>query len=214
MNFSNEQIISKWGAMIKHITGLKTDDDIEKVSVFAHNFAMEESIRPIHSDNTMIGVQPIRVQLNRVDEYTPSLLPINLNVIAKIKDLSKVEFMNGPIIMVSSPSVETNEHGDKVLKLNQRQIKADDYSYQLIIDHKISGEHGFYWLNEIEKYIVEEVANKINQSIEAGNTLYIYQPVSTIQIVNRFATPTDDQEIRFQSRMKEVCKTSVSLADI
>jgi hypothetical protein len=220
-NLSNEQIYNKWTPLIEQVTKIKDKEHLKKVSAFAHNFAMEEAARPI-CDGPSSGMgmaQPItaqrmRIEINKRDEYTPSLLPINLQVIAKIKDLSKVVFMNAPRIEESNPKVEENELGEKVLRLNSKTITADNHSYKLIIDHSISEGHGFHWLNEVENHIIEEVANKINQSIENGNTLYIYQPVSVIQTV-RSAIPYDNnQEIRFQSRMKEMNKNGVSMDDI
>jgi len=224
--FSKEQMLTKWGALIEKVTELKKPEDIQKVCEFSHFYALDEYMcAPGHSTATCIGpyagvgmfkAPQALAAIAAMENSGPprSMLPLNLNIIKQIIDLSNVVFIHAPTHEEVRMVTEIDSDGTTCLRRATKFIRVDD------IKNKIKAEkdliHDVFppsmMVEEIEKIAAETVANQINTILSKGHKLYIYKPVEYIKSKNT----VDDDYIEYVicSRWFEDVEKTVSLGDL
>jgi len=173
--FSKEQILTKWGDLVQKVSNLKTPEDIQKVSEFAHFLAIDETIQ---SEITM----PAQISKIVNVQATPNLLSMNLKLIGKINDLSNVKFTLMPISEDVQYVKELDAEGALCLKKRSKLIKVDTLLFKLKIDKDLvySIQYTQNLIEEIENMAVDFVAEKINEILSKNHKLYIYKPISKL----------------------------------
>ena len=178
---TKEQIRQKWGALVTSVCKLTTDEDIQKVSKFAHYYALNELIishpSNMNSQLSALGIDSM--------EYLPthkkSLLEMNLRVITNIFDLSNIKFVMAP----NSEEVETiktEEDGVIVLKRKTKFISVGTTKTKIKVEKDLlhSLQMHATILNDIEDAIVEAVSKQFNTVLSLNKKLYIYKPIERI----------------------------------
>jgi len=137
--------VAVWRDFIKETTQL-SEEHVE----YAANFLTELANRELPFNN---------------QEGFVSFVPLNLQIISKIKDFSKIIFVNDPITTLKTITVNVGQ--DEVQNL------------------------GFLGLNLItlfESVLVNEIANQVNENINNGKTVRVYSFVESIRIMAEGAT--------------------------
>lgn len=145
---------------------------IEKVGEFANSLALNEDVQ--YATLSGVGMGSVLPPSQLSNETKPekefqSLVPINLMVISKIKDLSKVEFMDAPV------TSKMYRGESKTIQVGTLESKAKLVREDIFDVNNI--------LSQYESLIVEEVALKINNFIDEGNIVYIYFPIQSIKLI-------------------------------
>lgn len=192
-NFSKEQIHKKWGALIESVCKLTTEEDIKKVSEFAHYYSLNELI--VNEPTTMRIPYPpyISDSIQFMPTLDKSLLQLNLKVISNLVDLSNVKFVISP----NSEEVETlktEEDGIIVLKRKTKYISVGSWKSKIKVEKDLlhSPQMQGTIMNDIENSIVESVSNTLNTIISKNQKLYIYKPIE--RIIKRENTVTVDSK--------------------
>lgn len=159
----NTNILKKWGPILEDC-GISTDY-IENVSEYVEEFARAES-EGMYS--TLGGCGMGSVGIGNVSiPSTPyeSVLPLNVNIISEIKDLSKVTFMKAPIQEIDGNVIHV---GDMTFNVD---LDSDEYEL-----------HKFY--EKYEPQIIEKISTVINDLIDKGNHIYMYKACQSIKVIS------------------------------
>jgi len=159
-----KQNYSKWHKIVK--TAGFTGDNINKVSEFCQFYNLNIECLKFYSS---IGESLTNIK-NEIGEIDPNMLIYNLQIISKINDLNKVKF-------VSTPAFSENSI---VMTIQSYQTKCTvPISDMLEITSQIGTKQTkmkYYYI------LFNEIADLINDKINEGNFIYMYQPITFISI--------------------------------
>jgi hypothetical protein len=205
---SNTAVVKKWGPVLEDALKIPKEH-LEKVSkwVDAYVINVEFEMRNNRDKHHEMFI-PRNIDRPQVFE---NLLPLNLQVIGRIKDLNKVGLVVDPIfpklVMKNGEAVISKESID-TLKY-QIKIKNEDFG-------DICSGYGMDVVKLTEDLLIETIVNDINRKIDEGSEVFIYVPISRIFVQKEFAPEKFDKHtiITFESRMKVFNKkTTISLED-
>jgi hypothetical protein len=224
-NLTRDQIINKWGDLVKSICKFEKPEDIAKISEYAHHVASVEQAM-INSSGCLIpGVgTDFHRKARQESGDCRSMLPLQLNVVSQIKDLSNVHFTKAPVYEHMNFVKEVDSTGALCLKKQSTCVSVDTIKHVLKIDKDLVQQlAGSSRLTEIiEQYAVEMVCKTINEIItKPKTTLYIYIPIERIKrcadVVEIITEDQiDDNYVVYwiYSRWKEKFDESITLNDI
>ena len=194
-NVKKEYYVAKWGELIKDLK-LFPDEYIEKVSEFAERFSREQA----NLKETLSTGSYWDKTSAPIFNDNDNLLPLNLRLISKLKDLSKVVFLNSPEEIVKVGDEEV------YIKVGTFQC-THDISQQKLAD--IREQIGIDVIAEVEDSILSLIADKINAQIDMGETIYMWMPISSIAIIVEGTTPP-----RLLARTRYATSKNLTLNDI
>ena len=186
--FDQYKANQKWMHIIKGLS--LNDDHNNKMCKFAELFSLNEDTP--YSTLSGVGMgnaKPPSLMSEVIKEEWKSLLPINLKVLCKIKNLDKIEIM-------WAPRETFNINGkDRTLIVGTTEFKVsiqrDALNSNLTMEELM------------ENSIVNEVSHQINELIDTYGVVYLYQPISRIQII---AEKTIAPVINITSRLTYISK--------
>jgi len=188
-NLSHEQILQKWGELVKIQCKLTNNEDVKKVSEFAHDFALSESIKN-HKNQDIETAEDIFKISNEdrssshfiYNDFLKSLLPLNLKVISKISDLSNVTFMNAPICVDVQVIRDVDADGVVILRKKENVIQVGTSQHKIKVEKDLLANHIFKnsVIDKIEEIIAEMISKTINDKISRNYKVYLYRPIQNI----------------------------------
>ena len=148
----NVDLIKKWEPIL---TMAKINErDFLKVAKYAQFLILEES--PRYSILSGVGVgESARGTIN--PEKEKSLLLLSLHIISKIKDLSKVTFLEAPAKKINGKIIET---------------PTSEYSYKLTPGMLELPRDTL--VDELNGLIAKNMSDSFNEKIDEGYHLYFY----------------------------------------
>ena len=172
-----EEITRKWADVLQGFN-IRTKY-YEKVAGYLHNFALSEAA------NT--SIENLN-KLNSKDENS-TLVPLNLKIITKINDLSKVEFVIGPMFVIEKFEKEVKENEEfrdvYVSKTKAESVSTIETRIKIPVDeYTHTGHYGKSWVEGYEDILAELIAKKINEKIDEGYTPYVYILVQSIMVID------------------------------
>jgi hypothetical protein len=106
-----------------------------------------------------------------VSETIESLISLELKVISKINDLSKIIFVEN-----SSVDINTDPNSSqKIISINDNRFKINISYEEIMFEINKS-----YRKELFENIIISEISNHINKLIDEGNNIYVLNFVSSI----------------------------------
>jgi hypothetical protein len=206
---NEDQATAKWSEIIKMACPELKPEYTGKVCLFAHLAATNEMFSP--------AVPPARPAMisdmtDIVNHPSMPIIPINLKIINKISDLSKVVFTHGPTYIREWYTTEPDSSGVNHMKYHTVNNPINTIENKILAEKPPRYGLDAYsnWCDHLERSIIDIVTTYFNRLIDEGNTLYIYMPVSDIMFIDR----GDEFEIKIRSRLSEIKETTVSLDDI
>jgi len=143
--------ITKWYPIIDNF--YIKEEFREKIATHLEKIA---SLEYLNNDlNSSLNV------LNSTSTFTKSLLPMELKIISKIFDLSKVKFV---------PNIEFVLEDNEVLKVDTfiNECSHQRNSFELLNTNALE------LINYMEDHIIQQIADKINELIKENHIVYIY----------------------------------------
>jgi len=175
---TKDEIVRKWGPVVE-ASGIQADH-VEKISLYLHHHAMLENENMFRAPSP----SPRLADTAPSNNPFPALLPISIEVLKKIKDLSKVRF-------VAVPEWEENGEIKKVetIKMTASIPRQDAFD--------LTRRYGINVVIETEKLGVKLMSDHINKLIDEGKQISFYVVISSVQIISE---GTGEPKIGFVSR--------------
>jgi len=147
-----DQLIHKWKSIL--ITKNIPEKYHLNVAFYVEILSIMETVNTLSSIN---------------NRYT-TLVPLNIEIISKIIDLSKVYFMDKPAQEILGKYIQVSEVMFKC------DLTLNDLQYLELTDDIVK-------YNVFSDRIVEKITNRINKEIEEGKNIYIYNLCQTLNIL-------------------------------
>lgn len=184
------EVVNKWGPLVKELLGtIRFDlsaEQIHNVSQFAEKMARDEYATISGSTCLLPGINtPRHKEAIEHAGKCQSLLPINLKVISKIRDLDRITFTHAPFYEDVKIVESIDEEGALCLSKDVSRISIPTLKFKIKVQKDLldTGLTGNQMIEAIENNAVEFISSKINDDLESKTgQLYVWYPIESIYI--------------------------------
>ena len=184
-------IYSKWNPILDTI-GVPKDRYIE-IAEFA-----ERVVDYFNPNGVLTGVGVGSVLHPQQNDFEKIIVPLSLQIISRIKDLSKIKFLKAPFYFQDGETIS---------------IKENKVSLSIDAD-MIQSMHGHPAVEMMESHIINEIVFNIDDKIDKGFDILMYLPIQSI----KYFTELQMVRINIQTRysyidINKIDKTKITFWD-